>query len=220
MPYVPKVDREELDIAVEKVAQETAERITNNFSLVDEYEDVFDAVATHLNHTILGRNVPAYPETASVTLGKTILEVARKYDYEGAFLGELNYSITRLIQRVPQIKVARGDWKESDEFRYWLYACTAESLTHAASKWDTGIGISGVFEDIKDEYKRRVNTAYEAAQIVKNGDCYDAPYYTREVEIQDESGNRVGTIQVMFERNEETLKKDILDGIIVLKQKS
>lgn len=36
-----------------------------------------------------------------------------------------------------------------------------------------GNGLCGVFIDIKDEYKRRVNTAYEAAQILKSGDCYD-----------------------------------------------
>lgn len=83
-------------------------------------------------------------------------DVSAKYGYEGAYLGECNYVWTRFIQRVPQIKVARGEWKESDELRYWLYACTVEALTCAAAQtqaWDIGLG--GVFEDIKDEYKRR-----------------------------------------------------------------
>ncbi len=43
-----------------------------------------------------------------------------------------------------------------------------------------GNGLAGVFEDVKDEYKRRVNSAYEAAQILKSGDCYEySPFQTQ-----------------------------------------
>lgn len=48
----------------------------------------------------------------------------------------------------------------------------------------TGNALAGVFEDVKDEYKRRVNTAYEAAQILKSGDCYEySPFQTQLVAV-------------------------------------
>lgn len=98
-------------------------------------------------------------------LAESICDVSIPYGYDGAFLGELNYSITRLIQLIPQIMVDRGIFKTA--FRYWLYA-----------------GIAGVLIDVKDEYKRRVNTAYEAEQIMKSGDCYDTPFHTRLIKIK------------------------------------
>ncbi len=138
--------------------------------------------------------------------------------YEGAYLGEFNYSFTRFIQRVPEIMVENRTWTE--ELRYWLYAATVQALTYAQSKTeDLDNGISGVFEDIKDEYKRRVNTAYEAAQIIKSGDCYNTPYYTRVVEVVDEKGRVLGHMEIMLKRSPETLNKDVLDGQIVLKKK-
>ncbi len=45
---------------------------------------------------------------------------------------------------------------------------------------------------MKDEYKRRANTAYEAAQIKKPGDCYDAPYHTELIDIKNENGKVIG----------------------------
>jgi hypothetical protein len=58
-------------------------------------------------------------------------------------------------------------------------------------------GIAGVFEDVKDEYKRRVNTAYEALQIRKSGDCYDkSPFRTQLVEF--EASGTKGWIEVML----------------------
>ena len=143
---------------------------------------------------------------------------AEKYGYEGAHEGILNYTITTLIQRVPACKVERGEWKE--EFRYWIYATTVSALMQTAfwylSHHDPFV-IGGVFVDIKDEYKRRVNTAYEAAQIAKSGDCYDAPYYTRLVEVVDHNGNHVGYQEVMLKRDANTLNIDILSGKIVLR---
>lgn len=236
MPYVPSrktdgeaPDREVLDKSVEAIAQEAAGRITNNFSLIRVYKDTFHDIAKCLAYFVYDqwqtRSVRAaahsgeaavVAETMPYALANDIYEVSQIYGYEGAFLGELNYAITRFIQRVPQIKIANGDWKESDELRYWLYACTVDALI-SMTQLNTGLGISGVFEDIKDEYKRRVNTAYEAAQIVKSGDCYDAPYYTRLVEVRDESGKLVGHQEIMLKRSESTLSRDILDGAIILR---
>lgn len=224
MPYVPSektnppaTDRKELDVVVENLSHLITTGNPSNFSLLERYKKTFVVVSIELQMLYKARPIPDSMDPATV-LAVTIHEIGKKYGYEGAFLGELNYAITRLIQRVPQLMVARGWWKETDELRYWLYACTVEALTHAAADTrDYGIGISGVFEDIKDEYKRRVNTAYEAAQIVKSGDCYDTPYYTRLVEVVDENGDRVGFQEVMLKRSEATVGLDVLNGKVVLK---
>ena len=223
MPYVPSkktdgksVDREVLDKAVELLAIDTAEKVRSNLFLIKEYECIFMKIAEVLKKLVEGK--VAVGDSATSNLAISIYKVAEPYNYEGAYLGELNYAITRFIQRVPQIMVRVDKWK--DEFRYWLYAATVEALTCTA--YDTRglcIGVSGVFEDIKDEYKRRVNPAYEAAQILKSGDCYDTPYYTRLVEVVDEDGNLVGHQEVMLKRSEATLKQDLLDGRFVLKRK-
>jgi hypothetical protein len=222
MPYVPSkktdgksTDREVLDKAVEALANQVAEKITNNLSLIRIYKQTFYKTALSLTELLRGDVVDG---TLESTLAQAIYEVGEKYGYEGAALGELNYSFTRFIQRVPQIMVEKGKWKE--ELRYWLYAATVEALTYAADKtkcWS--IGISGVFEDIKDEYKWRVNRSYEAAQIIKSGDCYDAPYYGRLAEVVDEDGNNIGHMEVWLKRSEKTLHQDVLDGQIVLKTK-
>ncbi|KKU51205.1 MAG: hypothetical protein A3H69_05540 [Candidatus Sungbacteria bacterium RIFCSPLOWO2_02_FULL_47_9] len=221
MPYVPSkktdgksTDREVLARAVENLATVTAGKITNNLSLIKEYERVFLKVAEKLK--LFAKKEKVFGDSASSDLAREIYNVSEPYNYEGAYLGELNYAITRFIQRVPQIKTASGAW--ASEIRYWLYAATIEALTYAHMHTaELGIGISGVFEDIKDEYKRRVNTAYEAEQIVKSGDCYDAPYYTRLVEVVDRNGRHVGYQEVMLKRSDKTLKEDILSaGKIVL----
>ncbi|MGC8516874.1 MAG: DUF6899 family protein, partial [Candidatus Acidifodinimicrobium sp.] len=69
-------------------------------------------------------------------------------------------------------------------------------MKDSASDWIFD-GIVGVLEDIKDEYKRRVNTAYEAVQIKKSGDCYDTPYHTELIDIKDSNGNIIGWQEVM-----------------------
>ncbi len=116
------------------------------------------------------------------SLASEIAAVSKKYEYDGAFLGELNYALTRLIQHLPRKLGLVG------EIRYWLYA-----------------GIVGVLVDVKDEYKRRVNTAYEAAQIEKSGDCYDTPYYTRLIDVVREDGSKIGTMEVQMKRDDFTL---------------
>lgn len=228
MPYVPSKktdgksqDRNIIDAAVEAWAQAAVLRIGKNFSLIREYSRSFMKVAKKLKDysrrggVAAGDGVVAGgdPETG---VAAAIYGLGEGYGYEGAFLGELNYAITRFIQRVPQIKVQQGEWK--DEIRYWLYAATVEALTLAADKTkDFEIGVGGVFVDIKDEYKRRVNTAYEAAQIVKSGDCYDTPYYTRLIEIRNTRGELIGYQEIMLKRGEKTVNEDVLSGHFLLK---
>jgi len=224
MPYVPSkktdgksTDREILDAAVESLAKIAATKITNNLSLIEVYKSIFAKVVQELHSLIKGAGVSS--ESEESVLAQAIHEVGAKYGYEGAYLGELNYAGTRFIRRVPQIKVKNGEWTQ--ELRYWLYAATVEALTYTAYETKgLGLGISAVFEDIKDEYKRRVNTAYEAAQIMKSGDCYDGPYYTRLVEVVDEKGKHIGYQEVMLKRDSATLDKDILEGRVVLKKAS
>lgn len=120
-----------------------------------------------------------------------IAEVAAKYKYDGAFAGELNYALTRLLQHIPRSLVAVGTLKE--EIRYWI-----QPLMY------------GVLTDVAWEHKRRVNTAYEAAQIVKSGDCYDTPFYTRLVEFRNANGDVIGYQEVMLARTAETLTSDVV----------
>lgn len=222
MPYVPSkktngesTDREILDQAVESLAGALALRISNNLSLITEYKAVFSKVATELRLLLLGERPNQHLEAA---LAYAIYQVGATYDYEGAYLGELNYAITRLIQRAPQLKVQNGTWQQ--EFRYWLYAATVEALVWASHETkDLGIGVSGVFEDIKDEYKRRVNAAYEAEQILKSGDCYDTPHYSRLVEIIDETGTVIGHQEIMLKRSDATLGQDVLTVQMVARKK-
>lgn len=224
MPYVPSKktdgesrDREFLNPFVENCAKDAAQHITSNLSLIDVYKAFFVTVASQLACRY-GLSAVHLKQSAAIDfLAHAIHDAGEAHGYEGAYLGELNYAITRFIQRVPQIKVENGEWEQ--ELRYWLYAATVEALIFASRKTeDFGIGISGVFEDIKDEYKRRVNTAYEAAQIAKSGDCYDTPYYTRLVEVVDEHGDLVGHQEIMLKRSEETRDVDILGGIMVFKK--
>lgn len=169
-------------------------------------------------HSLLHGHGSEVGSNAEIALAQTIYDVGAKYDYEGAYLGEFNYAFTRFIQRVPQLKVQSGAWAQ--ELRYWLYASTVSALAYASRHTeDLDIGVDGVFIDIKDEYKRRVNTAYEAEQILKSGDCYDTPYYTRLVEVVDENGTLVGYQEIMLKRSESTLGQDLLNGRIVLKSK-
>ena len=130
-------------------------------------------------------------------LARAIADVCKRHNYEGAFAGELNYALTRLLQELPRELIAAGQIKE--ELRYWIQPL-----------------FFGVLLDVALEYKRRVNIAYEAEQIIKSGDCYDTPYYTKLVEVVDDRGNHIGYQEVMVKRNPETLDKDILESFVVL----
>ncbi len=228
MPYVlseknDHQDRVIIDEVVEKLAEQAADNITQNILVVSVYTHVFEDVSYAIN-SFLSQGVHVglstiQTKTPTVLVAAAICEVAEQYDYEGAFLGELNYAITRFIQRVPQIKVARDDWDK--EFRYWYYARTAEALKAVSlSTMHMKIGIAGVYEDVKDEYKRRVNVAYEAEQVINNGDCYDTPYYTKLVEVIGYQGEHIGYQEVMVKRSEKTVNEDSLDAHFILHKNS
>ena len=118
-------------------------------------------------------------------LAATIVQTASGGGVKGGWTGEPNYAITRLIQQVPCAMCLQKAWDEP--LRYWIYAQTVGALTRMAYDLHgrmaddfIGNGLAGVFEDVKDEYKRRVNSAYEAAQILKSGDCYEySPFQTQ-----------------------------------------
>jgi hypothetical protein len=127
-------------------------------------------------------------------LAIAIADVSSRHNYEAAFAGELNYTLTRLIQEIPRELVKKGCIKE--ELRYWTQPL-----------------LYGVLLDVALEHKRRVNVAYEAAQIVISGDCFDSPYYTRLVEVVDKQGNVIGHQEVMVKRSSKTLNSDCIGRI-------
>ena len=221
MPYIPgektkAEDRTILDRAVEAVALRTADlmQMLDDCCVVRVYEGVFKNIANQLAFCVQNgkASLHSYEEAR---LADAIFEQGAKHGYNGAYLGELNYAITRLIQRVPQIKVERGHWKE--EFRYWYFPMVVEALMLAADHTKgLRLGIGGVFKGVGDEFMARVVRAYEAVQIVKNGDCFDTPYYTKLVRVVDEHGSFVGYVEVSVQRSDKTLGHDTLDGKIML----
>ena len=223
MPYVPSKktdgksnDRILIDEGVKKVAEMVVFMTKGNARELSEvYMTVFKDVANTLYR--LEQSMGIQEINVSVDLARIIFEVGEKYNYDGAWFGELNYAITRLIQVVPNMCVEKGYYKTALE--YWLYAVTAGVLKKTSDNFSqfTGnnyilCGLVGVFIDILHEYKRRVNTAYECAQIIKSGDCYDTPYLTRIVEMVDEVGKVVGHQEIMLKK-ENDLGKDIFGEI-------
>ncbi len=77
--------------------------------------------------------------------------------------------------------------------------------------------MGGVFEDVKDEYKVRVNKSYEIAQILKSGDCYNTPYFNKVVEIVDEEGNVVGHTYIELKNDGNNLYLDKMPFQLVVK---
>lgn len=131
-------------------------------------------------------------------LADGIAGVASNYKYDGAFLGEMNYALTRMIQHLPRSLQEACGFK--DETRYWLQA-----------------GMFGVLMDVMLEYKMRVNQSYEQEQIKKSGDCYDTPYYSRTVEVVDDLDKHIGYVYVNVKRSDDTLNVDILPQKLTLK---
>lgn len=224
MPYVPSrktippaEDREILDPFINALAEDLAGRITDNKTLSREYKASFHKIGVLLRDLLLsGKKTPGVSKERA--LAEAIYDVSEKYGYWGAHLGELNYAITRLIQRVPQIKVAKGEWK--DELRYWVMASTYGALFRAAIEAGIlNIDIDGVFLDIILEHKWKVNRAYEIAQILKSGDAYDAPWYMRVIELVDEEGKVIGHQEVALKRSPETVDLDLLDFQIPVRKK-
>ncbi|QQG46167.1 MAG: hypothetical protein HYY55_04405 [Candidatus Niyogibacteria bacterium] len=222
MPYVPSKktnppadDREILDPHIEALAQRAAKRIVDNEALSEVYANIFYEVAIHLDDLFSANRMLGDGEEWK--LAEAIYEVSKKYGYWGAHLGELNYSITRFIQRVPQIKVENGQWEEKNELRYWIYSATVSTLIRASHLTEhLDIAVDGVFEDIKDEYKWKVNRPYEIAQILKSGDAYDTPYYMKVIELVDEEGNVIGHQEIALKRSPETAGLDLLPWQIIV----
>lgn len=191
MPYIPPKNRPEIDQCVDELASQIAGMLQakgETAEISTRYREAFLAVAEFIAQREGGQNPPC--AAAAAKLAQMILTKAAGYNTQGAWTGELNYALTRLIQKVPLAMVRKGAWTEP--MRYWIYAETVGALTRTA--YDVhgrygndyiGNGLAGVFEDVKDEYKRRVNTAYEAVQILKSGDCFDlVPYRTALVPVK------------------------------------
>jgi hypothetical protein len=208
MPYIPPQNRPSIDVAVDalagQIAQALAEgRQTAEFS--EAYRDAFIRIAEAINGIETGQAPAA--AGAPEELAGAICQAAKAYNTKGGWLGELNYALTMLIQQVPRKMKSLGAWDEA--LRYWIYALTVGALVRTSyqlharhgNTW-IGNGLAGVFEDVKDEYKRRVNTAYEAAQILKSGDCFDAaPYHTRLVAFEHQGAK--GYIEIMLPKTEQ-----------------
>lgn len=186
MPYVKHSHREKLDPFIEKAANEIAESST----LLKQPQQIGQTYYLKFLELVRALHILAVAKDATTTashnspthqLAKAIFEAGKE---DGGFwAGDLNYAITRIIQLVPRKLVQKGKWEK--EFRYWTYAVTAGALERTAlavnesfsknSTEDDWINtvLVGVFLDIKDEYKRRVNVPYEIEQTALNGDCYD-----------------------------------------------
>ena len=132
-------------------------------------------------------------DSAIEDLANRIVVAAKQHGYDAAFAGEMNYALTRLLQDLPRNLIKHGVTKE--ELRYWM-----QPLMY------------GVLLDVILEHKRRINVSYEAHQIMKSGDCYDAPYFTRLVEIVNNDGEHVGYQEVMLKRGE-NIQPDVVGKI-------
>jgi len=207
MPYIPASNRPAIDEKVQALAAEIVAELIDQHQTAEistHYRRAFLEVATFIEALENGTDIA--PVTNAQRLAATIVEVAQCYGLKGGWTGELNYAITMLIQHVPFQMCRRKAWDEA--LRYWIYAETVGALTrtaydlHASTADDyIGNGLTGVFEDIKDEYKRRVNTAYEAAQILKSGDCFDyVPFRTQLVATS--VGGATGYQEVMLPKQD------------------
>jgi hypothetical protein len=204
MPYIANEDRPLIDLEVQNVADEIVQFSVTPIQVFDRfYKAMRDAcMIIDACQNGFGITIPSVAKR----LGRTIFDMARKYNYDGAWLGGLNYATTRLIQIIPKIIVEKN--MITEEFRYWYYAEVVGYLG-ALVKFYQDVdntdwinqGFAGVFEDVKDEYKRRVNVSYEAYQNIKTGDCYDSPYYTRLIEVKDQLGNPIGYQEIMVKRS-------------------
>jgi len=207
MPYIASEDRPHLDRIVDALADELASRLSEEMNGDTEvsscYKGAFLAVARSLRGLQSCEKRP--PLSEAEELAFEIFAGAEKHSYRGAWVGGFDYALTRLIQRVPVKMVEKGTWKE--EFRFWVYVQTAGALERTAMRihseggdddWVTD-ALVAVLTDVKDEYKRRVNSAYEAIQIRKAGDCYTTPFRTEVVEVKDDANRVIGYTEVMKE---------------------
>jgi hypothetical protein len=206
MPYISAKERPAIDEKVEALAEEVSSSLSRgenkDTEVSEHYGEAFKEISRALLQLERGRKAGATGRTRSLAV--EIFEGEGSQD-RGAWLGRLNYALTQLIQLVPEKMVEKGVWKE--EFRYWVYAQTVGALTRSAMEIHTSEGegwpvdgLVGVLTDVKDEYKRRVNSAYETFQIIKSGDCYRTRYRTEPSEVKDSAGRVVGYSEVMKDR--------------------
>jgi hypothetical protein len=203
MPYISADERPAIDQRVEALAEEVSRALAREENKDTEisvhYREAFVAVARAVLELERGRKAGAPGRTRSLAVEIFGGGEGRE---RGAWLGRLNYALTQLIQLVPEKMVERGVWKEA--FRYWVYAQTVGALARSAMDihategegWPAD-GVVGVLTDVKDEYKRRANSAYETFQIIKSGDCYRTRYRTDLSEVKDASGRVIGYSEVM-----------------------
>jgi hypothetical protein len=205
MPYISADERPAIDKRVDALAEEVsgalARKENKDTEISVHYREAFVAIARALLQLERGKKTkePVHVRNLAV---EVFGESGEPSGDRGAWLGRLNYALTRLIQMVPKKMVEKEVWKE--EFRYWVYAMTVGALTRSAMEvhslegegWPAD-GIVGVLVDVKDEYKRRVNSAYEAVQINRAGDCYETRYRTELSEARDAAGRLVGYSEVM-----------------------
>jgi hypothetical protein len=207
MPYISAEDRPPLDRLVDALADELASKLSDEMNGDTEvsscYKEAFLAVAKKLQGLQRGEKQPA--QSKAEELAFEIFTGAERHGYRGAWVGGFDYALTRLIQRVPVKMVEKRAWKE--EFRFWVYVQTGGALERTAMRihseggdddWVTD-ALVAVLTDVKDEYKRRVNSAYEAIQIRKSGDCYTTPYRTEIVDVKDYMNKVMGYTEIMKE---------------------
>ncbi len=205
MPYIVAAERPALDVRVEALADELVASLKGRDNRETEVSVLYRRTFVSVAQTLLRlqEGDAGAPKDLAETLAVEVFGTTGKPGgVQSSWLGRFNYSLTRLVQLVPQKMVEGSLWKE--EFRYWVYAQTGGALERAAMEmhatggdgWAAD-GVVGVLADVKDEYKRRVSTAYEAIQIKKSGDCYTTPYRTELSEVRDSAGSVVGYQEVM-----------------------
>lgn len=94
-------------------------------------------------------------------LAEQIVAEARGGENDAAFAGLLNYSCTRLALQVVRL--------QSGAVRYWLIAL-----------------VTGTFQNVAQEFYRRVGIPYEEKQIKKNGDVDLYRLFAAEIQPKDQ----------------------------------
>ncbi len=108
MPYVPSEktdgksqDRNLIDAKVKVLASFVSKSINTN----KDFKNSYIKILKELGEILIALEKHTKEQGShfyTFDLARTIHEVGSKYEYEGAFLGELNYAVTRLIQEVPK----------------------------------------------------------------------------------------------------------------------
>ncbi len=203
MPYVEKHDRAKLEAYITDLAEDMAKRLASSKAANREAElgAMYKAALLETADAIIARESgkDTMPRTPAQRMGTNLWEVAKRKggSIKVDWLGNLNYCVTRLIQMVPHAMAERHGWKA--EFNSTIYLVTSGALEQSALEVRTRYvppniewvldGLVGVLFDIEDEYKRRVDTAYQAVRVSEVGDVYDAPFRTKVVATKGAGGS-------------------------------